>query len=293
MDNQTKRFRNHLYSKVYQYIVSQDYFHEYLQSAEGQYYDTDEFYASAIPELLRSLKDNYEIEKHYPKAIPSIRPEERYTIQRFMAWFNMHQNDGFREVYSGFAYDQSYDLEPLIELMKQVKEKEFEYDETTDAPSTDDALEHVFRLIDRFTSAAASVLIRRKNKPELILEDEYDMQDLLLVMLRAYFPSVKSEQVTEGNSDRHFLKIDFLVPDTKIAIECKFNDGGSVKTLTDQLDIDIQSYHRHPDCRYLIFFVYDKSLSLPDPNGLERKYEQQQTFDGKEMDIFLKIRPKN
>ena len=125
------------------------------------------------------------------------------------------------------------------------------------------------------------------------LLDEYDMQDLLLIMLRAYFPSVKSEQVIEGNSDRHYLKIDFLLPDTKIAIECKFFEGGYIKTLTEQLDIDIQTYHRHPDCRYLVFFIYDRGLLISDANGLEQRYAQKQTFEGKPMDIFLKVRPKN
>jgi hypothetical protein len=292
MDNKTKAFRSHLFSKFYQYILTHDYFNAYLQSEEGQHYDPEEFYATAIPELLRNLKNNYELDKHYRLVIGSLPIEERPAIQNFMAWFNVHQDDGFREIYAAQAYDQSYDFRPILELMELTITREFAALEA-DPQTGDDALDKLFRIIEHFTSASASILKRRKGKPELRLEDEYDMQDLLLIMLRAQFPSVQSEQVTQGSADRQFLKIDFLIPDSKIALECKFYDGKPIKSLTEELDIDIQSYHRHADCRNLVFFIYDKKQQISDVNGLEKRYEQQQTFDGKPLNIYLKIRPKN
>jgi len=47
MNNKTKTFRNHLFGKFYQYMLTQEYFNAYLQTEEGQHYDTDEFYATA------------------------------------------------------------------------------------------------------------------------------------------------------------------------------------------------------------------------------------------------------
>lgn len=94
MDNKTRAFRNHLFGKFYQYILTHDYFNAYLQTDEGQHYDTDEFYASAVPDLLKSLKDNYELDRHYRAVIGGLPTEERPAIQKFMAWFNIHQDDG-------------------------------------------------------------------------------------------------------------------------------------------------------------------------------------------------------
>jgi len=38
-----------------------------------------------------------------------------------MAWFNFHHEDGFRELYSSLAYDQTYGFEPIVDMMQLTK----------------------------------------------------------------------------------------------------------------------------------------------------------------------------
>jgi hypothetical protein len=84
------------------------------------------------------------------------------------------------------------------------------------------------------------------------------------------------------------------VPSAKLAIECKYvRDEAHAKRLEIELNDDIQTYRNHPDCDYLIFFVYDKNLFISDPHAMEEHYTMNQRFDCKDLMIELMIRPKN
>ena len=61
------------------------------------------------------------------------------------------------------------------------------------------------------------------------------------------------------------------------AIEIKTTIGRSaykVKELPDELNIDINKYQSHPDCKTLVCFVYDPKERIINPRGLEKDLEQ-------------------
>lgn len=293
MDSKTSTFRSHLYNKVWQYILLHDKLNASMEFEEDPRYDPEEFYATAIPDLFKSLSDNYEISYHFKSVVMTLPIDERLIIQEFMAWYEIHQDKSFMDIYSAISYDGTFDTRPLQRLI-DLTQKVIVDPPKVEKDDLNEGLQFIFKVIDQFTSAAFSLLHRRLGKTCLKLKDEYDMQDLLFVMLKANFPYLSTEEVVKGQSDRKFLKIDFLVPEHKVGIECKFYRGEELKTITNQIDIDIQSYHKHQDCDNLVFFIYNNHPQKKiDAWNLEKSYRRTQSFDGKEMNIFLKIRPKN
>ena len=105
-------------------------------------------------------------------------------------------------------------------------------------------------------------------RPTLIINDEYDVQDLLHALLKHYFSDIRPEEWNPsyaGTSSRS----DFLLKPEKIIIEVKKTRA----TLTDrevaeQLIIDKVKYRTHQDCQTLICFVYDPGRHLANPQAI-------------------------
>ena len=112
---------------------------------------------------------------------------------------------------------------------------------------------------------------RHENRDTIIIEDEYDVQDLLHALLKIFFDDIRPEEYTPsyaGGSSR----IDFLIKSEKIAIETKKTRKGlKGKEIADQLIIDIDRYKAaHPDCETLFCFVYDPENLIQNPIGFEK-----------------------
>jgi len=135
------------------------------------------------------------------------------------------------------------------------------------APQSDVAL--IERLLRRFHRAVRQLKHRYDDRPTLPIEDEFDVQDLLAVTLRALFDDIRPEEYTPsyaGGSSR----MDFLLKSEQIVIETKFASASlRDKDVGAQLIIDIGRYSAHPDCKRLICFVYDPNGYIRNPTGLE------------------------
>jgi len=289
---EVEEFLNHLYKNVWIYIIRQRNFDEYWKTDEDRNYDPGDFYSDNIPELLKNLKEGFALHKSYQNVVGRIDLKIRPVIMDFMVWVSMMgeltANDIYNVIYSG----RNLNLKPLSNLVKIV--------ETTEMPiilekqGTREKLGIIFTVIDKFTSASTSLTNRRKNKTSIDIVDEYDVQDILHVILKPFFPTIKSEQVVSGNDDEKFLKIDFLIASEKAAIECKFiRDNNHATSITKEINDDIQTYAKHQDCNNLIFFIYDKDMHISNPDVLEDNYTIKQSFNDKSINVFLKIRPKN
>jgi len=103
----------------------------------------------------------------------------------------------------------------------------------------------------------------------LVVEDEYDVQDLLHAFLRGLFDDIRPEEYTPsyaGGASR----MDFLLKSEQIVIETKVASNSlRDRQIGEQLMIDIQRYQAHPDCKRLICFVYDPHGNIRNPTGLE------------------------
>ena len=115
---------------------------------------------------------------------------------------------------------------------------------------------------------AAQLGARARSKPPFVVEDEYDVQDLVYALLRSVFQSARREEWTPsvaGSSKR----IDILIPDMRAVIEVKFvRDAAHAKRVADELKIDFESYHSHPDCGDLFALVFDPGRRITDPHPL-------------------------
>jgi hypothetical protein len=140
------------------------------------------------------------------------------------------------------------------------------------APTQSDrALDTVLLICKRFSIFAQQLKTRERGRPPFEIEDEYDVQYLLLALLRLHFEDVRKEEWTPsyaGGSSR----MDFLLKRERIVIEAKKTRDtlNRDSQIGDQLIVDIKRYAEHPDCQALVCFVYDPDMLLDNPKGLEQ-----------------------
>jgi hypothetical protein len=143
-------------------------------------------------------------------------------------------------------------------------------------------------IIEKFHLVATQLRNRYNNRPTVIIDDEYDVQDLMNSLLRINFEDVRKEEYTPsyaGGSTR----IDFLLKRERILIEVKKTRSTlKDKDVGNQLIIDIAHYKSHPDCKHLICFVYDPDNLIANPRGLEDDLNRNST---EEMIIEVYVRP--
>ena len=152
-----------------------------------------------------------------------------------------------------------------------------------------DTIQNLELIFSKFHTIVRQLRDRYNNRMTLEVEDEYDVQDLLHVLLKIYFHDIRSEETTPsyaGSSKR----MDFLLKSEKVVIEVK----KTRKTLTakevgEQLLADIATYSEHPDCNLLVCFIYDPEGIIGNPVGLENDLTQQSNDDLK---VVVSICPK-
>lgn len=151
-----------------------------------------------------------------------------------------------------------------------------------------DAQTIVENIIQRFHLVVKEICERFDHRPPFLMNDEYDVQDLLEGLLRLHFDDVRREVPTTefaGSSSR----IDFLLDQEQIGIEAKRTRKKlNAKELGEELINDIAHYKKHPNCKILYFFVYDPEEYVTNPRGIEKdlsgKYEN--------MDVHVLIVPR-
>lgn len=133
-----------------------------------------------------------------------------------------------------------------------------------------DAVAAVVRVGGRFRDVERSLKRRHSGRGTLVVEDEYDAQDLMRSLLTLFFDDIRSEDPvpsTSGASSR----VDFVIPDFSLAIELKHaRDSMTAKTLGEELMVDVGRYQGNPGIRHLVCLVFDHDGPIPNPRGIER-----------------------
>jgi hypothetical protein len=147
----------------------------------------------------------------------------------------------------------------------------------------------VEHLLKRFHKVALQLRSRHENRNTLMIHDEYDVQDLLHALLCVFFDDIRPEEYTPSKGGGS-ARIDFLLKNEKIVVEAKMaNQKFKDKQIGDELFIDIKRYQAHPDCNFLICFVYDPEGFLKNPAGLSadisRKHDK--------LDVKLLVGPEH
>lgn len=150
--------------------------------------------------------------------------------------------------------------------------------EGIDARKTELSIEGILSMVlNRFHKMAKSLKNRHADRGTLIINDEYDVQDLLQGILRLFIDDVRPEDYAPsyagGNS-----RIDFHLPKYDMYIETKMTrDGLADKQIGEELLIDIGRYKN--SCSTLVCFIYDPKEKLENPYGLITDLENMSTDD--------------
>ena len=114
-------------------------------------------------------------------------------------------------------------------------------------------------ILNNFSNAIQKIIKnRRKDHPDFNVKDEYDVQDILYVVLKSIFPLLKDEDPIPKNGGSS-TKIDLILRNEKILIEVKMlgiNDKNEINFIK-QLKEDIESYHECQWLGKLFCFIYD------------------------------------
>jgi hypothetical protein len=152
------------------------------------------------------------------------------------------------------------------------------------------SLNDLMNIFVKFHAVSRQLRNRHKDRSTFVINDEYDVQDLLHALLKLYYFDVRAEEWVPsyaGSSSR----MDFLLKDEKIVIEAKkTRENLESKQVGEQLLIDIAKYGKHPDCKTLLCFVYDPEGRIGNPFGLENDLNMMST---EELQVIVKIEPKD
>lgn len=149
----------------------------------------------------------------------------------------------------------------------------------------------VFKILNNFHISVTSLIERRKGKAPFKIDDEYDVQDLLYIMLKPIFEDLEREEYTARDAGSQ-KRVDLVIRDINAVIEakCVMNSIQASK-VGDELKIDIESYYNHPNCETLFIFIYNPNRKIKDPRVLEKNLSGERRKKDKEFIVRAVVRP--
>jgi len=137
------------------------------------------------------------------------------------------------------------------------------------APDADVSL--IEQVCKRAPNAARILLKRqRKDKAPYVVEDEYDVQDLLHAILRAYLKYSVQEDPLPKVAGTKSSRADISIEELGILIEVKYVRGpDDQKRIFDEFSQDLVVYTSWGPLRTLLFVIFN-SDDLRDPEALEK-----------------------
>lgn len=129
----------------------------------------------------------------------------------------------------------------------------------------------VVQICKRVGKAAQILCARsRKGKVSYVIEDEYDVQDLLQALLRAYLKFSVQEDPLPKVAGARSARADISVEELGVLIEVKYVRGpDDQKRLFDEFSQDLILYAQWVPLEVLLFVIYNSS-DLRDPEALEK-----------------------
>jgi len=131
----------------------------------------------------------------------------------------------------------------------------------------------------------------RRSSTSLLLESEGAVQDALYLMLRPWIHDLIPESPTERVANRYAIK-DFASYSLRTVVEAKYiRDKDHGKSITRELNDDIETYRYHLYCDHLVFFIYDPDGNIPDATALKTHICDARMYGGKVLHCHSIIRP--
>lgn len=151
-----------------------------------------------------------------------------------------------------------------------------------------DPLAQLERALERFPLVARRLTERHAGRQPFVIDDEYDVQDLLYALLSIDFDDVRREDPAPNFAGAS-TRLDLVLKKEQIVVEVKKTRNALTdKKLGEELTVDIARYRAHPDCKTLFCFVYDPDGIVKNPHGLITDLER---LSGTEMHVRAIIAP--
>lgn len=145
----------------------------------------------------------------------------------------------------------------------------------------------IVRLCQRIRYAAKILEARqRKNKQAYVIEDEYDVQDLLHSIIRAYIKFSVQEDPLGKVAGTKSGRADISIEELGVLIEVKYVHGPEdQKRIFEDFSQDLVLYPKWTRLTTLIFLIYN-SDDLRDPEALQ-KLAGVKEISGKRFDVKI------
>ncbi len=211
---------------------------KYAQSDFKQKY----FLSKVEPRLMTQLKREVAEIQSEPFAV---------LIKRILEFKDIREVELDRSLQLIFQNDFDIQVQILLEDLEKTLLKTKYVNKDTDEVIRD--------ILKNFSNAIQKIIKnRRKGHPDFQIEDEYDVQDILYVILKSIFPTLRDEDPIPKVGAKS-TKIDLIIREEKILIEVKMikvKDANEMHFI-EELKVDFESYHECQWLNKLFCFVYD------------------------------------
>lgn len=238
-------------------------------SAISNVYKFAGLYLSAKSELTQQLKEKYQqsdLKQKYflTKIEPSLKIQLEHEVKSLqnkplaVLIKTVFDIDSVNETELNAAL-QAITVVPDIDVQLQILLEDIEGALLNIRYINKSADEVVRDILNNFSNAIQKIIKnRRKEHPNFEIEDEYDVQDILYVILKSVFPNLRDEDAI-GKVGAKTTKIDLIIREERILVEVKMiKEKDSNEThFIEQLKVDFESYHECKWLRKLFCFVYD------------------------------------
>lgn len=147
----------------------------------------------------------------------------------------------------------------------------------------------VISILNTFPDVVSRLKYRRKGKVAVEIIDEYDIQDILYVMLKGAFSTLQYEDPTPKDGLTS-SRSDFVISDLNTYIEAKYiSEKGKEKEIQDECTLDISKYGIQENCYKIIFFVYDPHKCVDNQFAFKAALERNRTIENKEIEVITLI----
>jgi len=164
------------------------------------------------------------------------------------------------------------------------------YEALPELEPTRDRIGLAMQIVNAFPVVSGSLANRGHGREPFRIENEYDVQDLLFAILRSVFEDCKREEWTPKRAGSA-KRIDIVIPTINAVIETKFvRDRSHGKEVADELRVDFECYHDHPNCAHLIAVCIDPDRHIGDPVQFEDELSGLRVKGSHEFNVTVLVR---
>lgn len=240
--------------------------------------DIEQKYKEKVFDFYKKLKSNKQ-RYVFSLCFPYLNEEFAKDVQ------NMQEDKLIYEYLTGkcisedinfLTNDDNIDIFDLI-LYKKILERDkiFNLDKRS-------IIENIIHMLNNFSNAIKKITTDRyNNKAGLLIEQEYDVQDILFSFLKFYFNDAVRENPLKKRGGSNSI-IDICFPERKIYIEIKMlkENSKNEKNIIEELKKDMFDYNQ-PEVENLIIFVYDPFKKIKDKDNFKEFEKRNNNYNFK------------